>query len=97
MVQPGFRRWDRQRSEAQPFRSEFDGGHSKEFNSFKKFKSLKSFERLKRLERFEPRLAAPGLHLASGIFGLTAESGYNHSWKRSRGSPSLLNLLFRST
>jgi hypothetical protein len=36
----------------------------------------KRFERLKRLERFEPRLSAPGLHLASGIFGLTAESGF---------------------
>jgi hypothetical protein len=35
----------------------------------------KRFERLKRLERFEPRPSAPGLHLASGIFGLTAESG----------------------
>ena len=45
----------------------------------------KRFERLKRLERFEPRLSAPGLHLASGIFGLTAESGFNHSWKRSMG------------
>src|SRR4029450_9025842 len=40
--------------------------------------------------------AAPGLHLASGIFGLTAESGFNHSWKRSMGSPSLLNRLFRA-
>src|SRR4029434_7805396 len=25
IVEPGFRSWDRQRSEAQPFRSEFDG------------------------------------------------------------------------
>jgi hypothetical protein len=39
----------------------------------------KRLERLKRLERFEPRLSAPGFHLASGIFDLTAESGFNDS------------------
>jgi len=49
-----------------------------EFNSFKKFKSSKRFERLKRLERFELRLSAAGLHLASGIFGLTTKSRMNN-------------------
>jgi hypothetical protein len=36
-------------------------------------------KRLKRLERFEPRLSAPGSHLASSLFNRTAESGLNQA------------------
>jgi hypothetical protein len=44
----------------------------------------KRFERLKRLERFELRLSAPGLHLAFGIFDLTAKSGFKEDLWRDR-------------
>jgi hypothetical protein len=66
---------DRKR-EAQPFRSEVDGFYSEGSIRSKSSNRSRRFERLKRLERFEPRLSAPGFHLASGIVGLTAESGF---------------------
>ena len=80
-IQPGFRSWDRQRREAQPFRSEGDGFlplsrlRSAVLRGQVKPHSNDVRERKMTLKFTVGRLAAPGLHLASGIFGLTAESG----------------------
>ncbi|HVH91530.1 MAG TPA: hypothetical protein VM783_09105, partial [Candidatus Acidoferrum sp.] len=80
-LEPGFCSWDRQRREAQPFRSEVDGylprdrHRSAVLRGQVKPHSNDVRERKMTLKSQSDAFAAPGLHLASGIFGLTAESG----------------------
>ena len=82
LIEPGFRSWDRQRREAQPFRSEVDGflprgRHRSAVLRGQVRPHSNDVRECKMTLKFHSRTPSllQDLRLASGIFGLTAESG----------------------